>query len=88
MNFNNLGIRTRITVGLALILLLAVLSTANSLYRNISVKYEAGEVATSWIPAIDNLGHMKGFVADHYLAVSDRMAGRDTTDAAAFAGKL
>ncbi|MBC7918629.1 MAG: HAMP domain-containing protein [Rhodoferax sp.] len=88
MNFNNLGIRARITVGLALILLLAVLSTANSLYRNISVKYEAGEVGSSWIPAIENLGHMKGFVADHYLAVSDRMAGRDTSDAAAFASKL
>jgi methyl-accepting chemotaxis protein len=88
MNFNNLGIRARITVGLVLILLLAVLSTANSLYRNISVKYEAGEVASSWIPAIENLGHMKGFVADHYLAVSDRMAGRDTADAAAFASKL
>jgi len=88
MNFNNLGIRARITVGLALILLLAVLSTANSLYRNISVKYEAGEVGSSWIPAIENLGHMKGFVADHYLAVSDRMAGRDTSDAATFANKL
>jgi methyl-accepting chemotaxis protein len=31
---------------------------------------------------------MKGFVADHYLAVSDRMAGRDTSDAAAFNAKL
>jgi len=88
MNFNDLGIRTRITAGLALILLMAILSTANSLYRNISVKYESGEVAGSWIPAIENLGHMKGFVADHYLATSDRMAGRDTSDAAAFAKKL
>ncbi|OYU43520.1 MAG: hypothetical protein CFE44_17925 [Burkholderiales bacterium PBB4] len=31
---------------------------------------------------------MKGFVADHYLAVSDRMAGRDTSDAAAFTKKI
>ncbi|RFO97635.1 methyl-accepting chemotaxis protein [Rhodoferax lacus] len=88
MNINRLGIRARITVGLALILLLAVLSAANSLYRNISVKYEAGEVAGSWIPAIENLGHMKGFVADHYLMVSDRLAGRDPSDIPAFAAKL
>ena len=88
MNFNNLGIRARITGGLALILLLAVLSAANAFYKNISVKYNAGEVALSWIPAIENLGHMKGFVADHYLVTSDRMAGRDSTDAASFAKKL
>jgi len=88
MNINSLGIRARITVGLALILLLAVLSAANSFYRNISVKYESGEVAGSWIPAIENLGHMKGFVADHYLMVSDRLAGRDPSDGAAFAAKL
>ncbi len=88
MRLNDLSIRTRITVGLALILLLAVLSTAQSLYRNVSVKYESGEVSASWIPAIDNLGHMKGFVADHYLAVSDRMAGRDSSDATAFGAKL
>jgi methyl-accepting chemotaxis protein len=88
MNINSLGIRARITVGLALILLLAVLSAANALYRNISVKYESGEVAGSWIPAIENLGHMKGFVAEHYLMVSDRLAGRDPSDTAAFASKL
>jgi len=88
MNISSLGIRARITVGLALVLLLAVLSAGNSWYRNLSVKYEAGEVASSWIPAIENLGHMKGFVADHYLLVSDRMAGRDSRDAASFAKKL
>ena len=49
MNFSQFGIRARITAGLALILLLAVLSTANSLFKNISVKYESSEVASSWI---------------------------------------
>jgi methyl-accepting chemotaxis protein len=88
MNFNNLGIRARITAGLALILLLALLSTGMALKNNVAVKYESGEVSSSWIPAIDNLGHMKGFVADHYLAVSDRMAGRDKTDASSFSAKL
>ena len=88
MNLNVFGIRTRITAGLALILFLAVLSTGMSLKNNVSVKFESGEVSGSWIPAIANLGHMKGFVADHYLAVSDRMAGRDTSDAAAFGKKL
>ena len=88
MNLNDFGIRARITAGLALILFLAVLSTGISLKNNVSVKYESGEVGGSWIPAIDNLGRMKGFVADHYLAVSDRMAGRDTSDAAAFGKKL
>ncbi len=85
---NSLGIRARITVGLALILLLAVLSAGNALYRNLTVKYESGEVAGSWIPAIENLGHMKGFVADHYLLVSDRVAGRDSSNAAEFSSKL
>jgi len=85
---NSLGIRARITLGLALILVLSVLSAAYSLIQNLSVKYESGEVATSWIPAIENLGHMKGFVADHYLLVSDRMAGRDSRDAASFAKVL
>ena len=88
MNLNDFGIRARITAGLALILFLAVMSTAISLKNNVSVKYESGEVGGSWIPAIDNLGRMKGFVADHYLAVSDRMAGRDQSDAASFAKKI
>jgi methyl-accepting chemotaxis protein len=88
MNFNNFGIRARITLGLGLILLLAVLSAANSLYRNIDIKFQTGEVAASWVPALENLGHMKGFIADHYLAVSGRMAGHDKSDPAAFAKKL
>ena len=88
MNLNNFGIRARITAGLASILFLAVVSTGISLKNNVSVKYESGEVGGSWIPAIDNLGRMKGFVADHYLAVSDRMAARDSADAASFARKL
>lgn len=37
MNFNNLGIRARITAGLALILFLAVLSTGISLKDRKSV---------------------------------------------------
>lgn len=88
MDFGNWGIRARIATGMVVILVLAVLSTGNALYRNISVKYEAGEVSTSWIPAIENIGRMKGYVADHYLIVSDRMAGRDTTEVAAFAARL
>ena len=88
MNLNDFGIRVRITAGLALILFLAVLSTGMALKNNVSVKFESGEVSGSWIPAIDNLGHMKGFVADHYLAVSDRMAGRDASDAASFDKKI
>jgi methyl-accepting chemotaxis protein-1 (serine sensor receptor) len=88
MNINNLGIRARITAGLALILLLAVLSAAYALYRNVDAKFEATQVSTSWIPAIENLGHMKGFLAEHYLAVSDRMAGHDTSEAGAFDKKL
>ena len=89
MGLQSLGIRARITAGLSVILLLAVLSSAYALIRNDSVKYEATEVAASWIPAIENLGHMKGYVAEHYLMVSDRVAGRDaTTEAAAFAQGL
>ena len=88
MNLNDFGIRARITAGLALILFLAVLSTGMSLKNNTSVRFESGEVSGSWIPAIDNLGHMKGFVADHYLAVSDRMAGRDQSDAASFGKRI
>ncbi|AZP12176.1 methyl-accepting chemotaxis protein [Undibacterium parvum] len=85
---NNLSIRFRITAGLALILLLAVLSAANSLYQNISIKYESSEVSSSWIPAIGNLGQMKGYVSDHYLLVSDHMAGRGAVDAAVFNKEL
>jgi methyl-accepting chemotaxis protein-1 (serine sensor receptor) len=44
MNFNNFGIRARITLGLSVILLLTMLSAAHSLYQNISVKYEASLV--------------------------------------------
>ena len=89
MSFRDLSIRARISAGLVLILLLAVLSNVYALARNVSVKYEATEVASSWIPAIENLGHMKGYVAEHYLMVSDRVAGRDAaTDPAAFAPRL
>ena len=75
-------------MGLALILLVVVLSAANSLYRNISVKYEAGDVTGSRIPDIENLGHLKGFVSDHHLMVSDRLAGRGPSDSDAFAARL
>ncbi len=88
MNFSSWGIRARITAGIGLVLLLAVLSAVNSLYKNIAVKYESGEVAASWIPAIENLGRMKGFIAEYYIAVSDRLGQRDTSEASAFARKL
>ncbi|MDZ7922163.1 methyl-accepting chemotaxis protein [Rhodoferax sp.] len=88
MSLNQFGIRARITVGLAAILLLAVLSAANSLYQNISVKYEAGEVATSWIPAIENLGHMKSFLSEHSLVTNDRLAVQGSLDAVGFQKKI
>jgi methyl-accepting chemotaxis protein len=88
MKFNDLGIRIRITIGMALILLLAVLSAGNTLYQNERIKYETQEVAESWIPAIENLGFMKGYVAEHYLMVSDRVADRDGLSSAEFAQKL
>ena len=84
----NLSIKLRITIGIGLILLLAVLSTANSLWQNRSVKYESGEVSGSWIPAIDNLGRMKGDLGAHYLLVSNRVSGRDSREAAVFAQEL
>jgi len=46
VSLNNIGIRMRIMLGLAVILVFAALSAANSLYQNISVKYEAGK----WLP--------------------------------------
>ncbi|HCX81500.1 MAG TPA: hypothetical protein DHV01_07825, partial [Rhodoferax sp.] len=67
--------------------MLAVLSAANSLYQNISVKYEAGEVATSWIPAIENLGHMKSFLSEHSLVTNDRLAVQGSLDAVSFQKK-
>ena len=75
----NLNIRARIVLGLAIILFIALLSTSYSLYNNTTAKYESDQVSTSWIPAIENLGHMKGFVATHYLLVSDRIANRDAS---------
>ncbi len=82
------SIRLRITLGLAIILGLAVLSTVNALYQNLAVKYESGEVAESWIPAIENLGYMKDQLAEYHFAVSDRLSGRDTSSAEAFAQRL
>ncbi|GAB4214609.1 MAG: hypothetical protein Fur007_11140 [Rhodoferax sp.] len=74
MFLNHLGVRARITLGLALILLLSVLSAGTTLVLNRTVKFETGEVATSWIPAIENLGYMKGFLAQHYVETSDATA--------------
>ena len=45
MNLNRFGIRARITVGLALILGLAVLSAGQALLHNQTIKYETTEVA-------------------------------------------
>jgi methyl-accepting chemotaxis protein len=88
MKFNDLSIRIRITIGMGLILLLALISAGNTLYQNERIKYETGEVADSWIPAIENLGYMKGYVAEHYLLVSDRVGQKNTAGAAEFAQKL
>ena len=88
MSFNDLTIRLRITIGMGLILLLAVLSTAFTLYQNISIKYETGEVAESWIPAIENLGRMKDQLSNHYLAVGRRLSSGEQSGAEAFAQQL
>lgn len=88
MNFNNLSIRLRIALGLSLVLLLALLSAGNTLYQNIRVKFETAQVSESWVPAIDNLGGMKDALSDHYLLASDRLAGRNTEDAAQFAVRV
>lgn len=81
MSFNDLTIRLRITIGMGLILLLAVLSTAFTLYQNISIKFETGEVAESWIPAIENLGRMKDQLSNHYLAVGRRLSSGEQSGA-------
>jgi len=88
MNWYQLGIRARITLGLVVILGLTVLSAANALYQNISVKYEAGEVANSWIPAIENLGRMKAYLSEHYLLTNDRLAVQGSLDAMSFQNKM
>ncbi|OBS31369.1 hypothetical protein A9O67_01695 [Tepidimonas fonticaldi] len=78
MRIHDWRVRTRIAVGLGLILALAVLSAGITLWQNQRIKYETGEVANSWIPALENLGIMKSTLSDHYRLVADRMAGRDT----------
>ena len=77
MNVGHWGIRARIAWGLGVILMLAVLSAATTLWQNQRIKYETNEVAASWIPALENLARMKAALADHYRLVADRMAGRD-----------
>ena len=84
----NLSIKARIASGLIAILLLAVLNASFAIYRNISAKYESGEVASSWIPAIENLGNMKGFLSDHYLLINDRITGRDLSSGPEFDKKV
>ncbi len=84
----NLSIKARIASGLIAILLLAVLNASFSIYRNISAKFESGEVASSWIPAIENLGNMKGFLSDHYLLINDRITGRDLSSGPEFDKKV
>ncbi|WP_284150466.1 methyl-accepting chemotaxis protein [Curvibacter sp. CHRR-16] len=88
MNLNRLGIRARITLGLLVILVLAVLSAVNSLYQNISVKQEARQVSNSWLPAIENLGRMKGYLSEHYLVINDRLAVQGSLDAMSFQKKI
>ena len=72
---HRLSIRGRITFGLFLILLLAVLGTGQALWQNKTIKYETTEVADSWIPAIENLGVMKDTLSAHYLLVSAHIGG-------------
>jgi methyl-accepting chemotaxis protein len=88
MRLNDFGIRTRITAGLVLILLLASLSAVKSVYQNNKIKSQVEDVKTGWIPALDNLGHMKGHLADHYLAVSERLDEVTTVDTGTFVKKL
>ncbi|MDT8990823.1 methyl-accepting chemotaxis protein [Curvibacter sp. APW13] len=84
----NLSIKARITLGLAAILAFALASAAFSIYRNVSAKFESAQVATSWIPAIENLGNMRGYLGDHYLLVNDRISGRDASPGAVFDKKM
>ncbi|GAB4402174.1 MAG: hypothetical protein OHK0048_19780 [Rhodoferax sp.] len=71
MFFNLLGIRARMTLGLSLIVLLAVASAGTTWLLNRTVKYQTAEVAASWIPAIENLGYMKDHLTQHFVEVSD-----------------
>jgi methyl-accepting chemotaxis protein-1 (serine sensor receptor) len=84
----NLSIKARIASGLIAILVLAVLNASFSIYRNKSAKFESGEVASSWIPAIENLGNMKGYLSDHYLLINDRITGRDISSGPEFDKKV
>lgn len=88
MKINDLSIRLRITLGMGLILLLAIASAAFTLYQNVSIKYETSEVADSWIPAIENLGRMKDHLSSHYLSVGKRLSSGDQSGGDAFDAKL
>jgi methyl-accepting chemotaxis protein len=88
MNWRSWSIRARIASGLGIILVLAVLSAAIMLWQNQRVKNETGDVANSWIPALDNLARMKSALEYHYRLVADRMAGRDRRSWADFRSAL
>ena len=84
MKFPFQGIRARITGGVLVIVLLGLASTAHSLFRNYYVKEAANSIAVGWLPAIDNLGKMKGLVAEHFLLVHLHLSESSSGDSAAF----
>jgi methyl-accepting chemotaxis protein len=84
MNFHHWGIRARISAALSLMLLLVLLGKAMTFYKNVEVKYQSGEVARSWVPALENLVLMRAHIEKHYLLANNRMVGRDTSAPEAF----
>ena len=88
MKLDDLTIRVRITIGMGLILVLALASTVFTLYQNVSIKYETGEVAESWLPAIENLGRMKDQLSNHYLLVGQRLNRGEQTENESFGQAL
>jgi len=88
MAWSRLGIRARITAGLTIILVLAMASAGYTVYRNQFIKSLSSDVASSWIPVLENLSTVNTLIVQHYLLVSDRLNGHNQLDAAAFTRNL
>ena len=79
MKLNDFSIRTRIAVGMLVILALSLLSGIIVVYQQNLARAETADVRIGWIPAVQNLGLMKSDLAAHHQLQNAYLMAQDAS---------
>lgn len=74
-----LSIRLRIALGILLMVVFSIIGTAVAFVQNNGISGAANDIATSWMPAINDLVIMNNTLSEHFILADEAVGTNDTS---------